>query len=174
MIAPPFALCSDVPPVLFRDTGAVPGRRPHPLAPCQRGRTARRRALAGDRRGAAIVELAVVLPMLVFLFLAAVDFGRVLHYSQVVTNCARAGAMYGSDPVVAAQSPYTSIQDAAYAEAAGLNPQPTVTSKTGTDSSGAPYVEVTATWDFRTVSWYPAIPRVTTLTRTVRMNVAPQ
>ena len=41
------------------------------------------------RRGAAVVELAVILPLLVFLFLVVVDYCRLFYFSQVVTGCAR-------------------------------------------------------------------------------------
>lgn len=46
--------------------------------------------------GAAAVELAVVLPLLVFLTLATIDFGRIIHSYIVVSHAARAGAGYGS------------------------------------------------------------------------------
>src|SRR5262245_24006581 len=78
------------------------------------------------RRGAAAVELAVLLPVIVFLFVIAVDFGRVFYFSQVIENCARNGAIYGSN-LTTAQSPYSSIQEAALAEAQTLSPPPTVT-----------------------------------------------
>jgi Flp pilus assembly protein TadG len=116
--------------------------------------------------------LAILLPLLLFLFVIAIDYGRIFYFSLSVENCARSGAIYGSDPIAAAQSPYSSIQQAALAEAADLTPQPTVTSTKGTDSAGNPYVEVTAVWQFQTLTNYPGVPG-TTLSRTVRMRVAP-
>src|SRR5262245_16916603 len=65
-----------------------------------------------SRRGVASVELAVLVPFLAFLFVIALDFGRIFYFSVTVENCARSGALYGSDPVAAAQSPYSSIQQA--------------------------------------------------------------
>ena len=65
------------------------------------------------RRGATVVELAVLLPLLVFVFVIAVDFARVFYYSLTLTNCARAGAMYASDPTTSAESPFASTQAAA-------------------------------------------------------------
>jgi hypothetical protein len=44
-------------------------------------------------RGQALVELALVVPMLFFLSLAAIDLGRVFYSLITVTNAARAGAM---------------------------------------------------------------------------------
>ena len=44
-------------------------------------------------RGQALVELALVVPVLLFLTLAALDLGRVFYSLITVTNAARAGAM---------------------------------------------------------------------------------
>jgi Flp pilus assembly protein TadG len=125
------------------------------------------------RGGAATVELAVVLPFLAFLFVIAVDYGRIIYYSVVVENCARNGAVYASDPVAQSQSPYASLQEAALADAPDLSPPPTITSANGTDASGNAYVDVTATWTFQTITSYPGVQRSTTLRRTVRTQVAP-
>jgi Flp pilus assembly protein TadG len=39
-----------------------------------------------ERRGAAIVELAILLPLLVFLFVIGTDFARSFYYSLTVAN----------------------------------------------------------------------------------------
>lgn len=125
-----------------------------------------------SRRGAAVVELAVILPVLVLLFVVAVDYARIMHYAVTVANCARNGALYGRDPAAASESPFTSIQEAALADAANIRPAPTVSSKTGADDKGQPYVDVTVTYVFHTLTNYPFIPSTVTLSRTVRMHVA--
>src|SRR5687767_1445455 len=99
-------------------------------------------ASAGQRRGAAAVEFALVLPLLLVLTVAAVDFARVYHYSQIVTDCARTGAMFASNPDVADPSPYETAEEAALAGAASLKPAPTVEIAQGTDSTGNLYAEV--------------------------------
>jgi Flp pilus assembly protein TadG len=121
----------------------------------------------------AAVELACLLPFLAFLFVIAVDWARVFYYTLTVTNCARNGALYASDPVTQANSPYASISDAALADAANLSPAPTVTSAAGS-SDGSAYVEVTVTFPFATVTNFPGVPSNTSITRTVRMNIAPR
>jgi Flp pilus assembly protein TadG len=127
-----------------------------------------------DRRaGVAAVELAVLLPLMSFLFVITVDFARIFNLSLTLTNCARNGAFYGSDPLAAAQSTFTSIGQAAQAEAPNLSPAPTVTSSTGTDGSGNPYVSVTVSGQFQTIFKYPGVPHTTTVSRTVQMRVAP-
>jgi hypothetical protein len=49
-----------------------------------------------------------------------------------------------------------------------------VTSTTGTSSDGNPYVEVTVSHTFTTVTHYPGIPDTVLIQRTVRMRVAPR
>jgi Flp pilus assembly protein TadG len=124
------------------------------------------------RPAAAAVELAVLLPVLAFLFVIAVDFGRIFYYSQVVENCARQGALYASDSKAPAAALYSSVQQAALADAPNLSPQPTVTSANGTDGSGNGYVTVTVSWTFQTITSYPGVPNVT-LSRTIQMRTAP-
>src|SRR5947199_5967559 len=111
---------------------------------------------AGCRRSAtAVVELAVLLPFLILLFLVAVDFARVFYFSLTLTNCARAGALYASDPVAAVESPFPNVQSAALADATNITPQPTITSTNGVDSSGRAYVAVTANYSFNTMTKFP-------------------
>jgi Flp pilus assembly protein TadG len=125
------------------------------------------------RRGSSAVELALLLPILVLLFLFTVDFARLYYHYSIVTNCARNGALYGSDPTAIPESPYPSVTAAALADASNLSPQPTVTSINGVDSNGNPYVEVTVVYPFSTISNYPGLSNPLNLTRTVRMRVAP-
>ena len=124
------------------------------------------------RKGAAAVELAVVLPLLVFLFLLAIDFARVYYFSLTLTNCARAGALYASDPAVQDECPFPSTQAAALADATNISPAPKITESNGTDASGRAYVQVTASYTFATITGFPGIPNNIALNRTVKMYVA--
>jgi Flp pilus assembly protein TadG len=125
------------------------------------------------RRGSSAAELALLLPLLSMLLLFTIDFARLYYYYSIVTNCARNGALYGSDPTAAAESPYPDLTTAALADASNLSPQPAVTSSTGTDSNGNPYVQVTVVYPFTTISNYPGLSNPINLTRTVQMRVAP-
>lgn len=125
------------------------------------------------RLGTATVELAIVLPVLVVLFAAIGDFGRIFHYSVIVTNCARDGALYLSDAKLADKSPYGSVEAVVLADAYGLNPPPTVTSSIIDDPSGLQYADVTVTYAFRMLTQLPGVPRTFTLQRHVRMVVKP-
>ena len=131
-----------------------------------------RRRMSEPRRGAAAVELALLLPLLLFLFVIAVDFSRVFYYSQTITNCAKNGALYGSN-LTTDISPYANLQAAALADAQSLSPQPTVASSTGTDAAGNNYIQVTVTWPFQSITGFPGMPSALHLSRTVQMRVAP-
>lgn len=48
-----------------------------------------------DQRGAAIVEFAIVLPLLVLLFIGICEFGLLWYNSQVIINASREGARAG-------------------------------------------------------------------------------
>lgn len=122
--------------------------------------------------GAAVVELAVTLPLLAFLFVISVDFARVYYFSVTLTNCARAGAMYESDPSTQAESPFANVQAAALSDATNLSPAPTVSSTSGVDASGKAYVEVSVAYSFKTITGFPGVPNTVDLVRTVRMNVS--
>ncbi len=120
-------------------------------------------------RGVAVVELAVLLPLLILLFMISIDFARVFYFSLSLTNCARAGALYASDPATADESPFASVQAAALADVTDLSPQPTITSTSGTDTLGRRFVSVTANYTFQTVTGFPGIPTQVPLQRTVTM-----
>jgi hypothetical protein len=121
----------------------------------------------------AAVELAVLLPLLAFLFVIGVDFARLFYYSMTVQNCARNGALYGCDPTGNALSPYASVTDASLADSSNLSPAPNVTCKYGTGTNGN-YIEVTVTYTFHTITQYPGVPSQITISRSERMRMVPQ
>jgi Flp pilus assembly protein TadG len=134
-----------------------------------RGSRPRRIARSSRLRGAAVVELAVLLPLLVLIFMVTIDFARVFYYSLSLTNCARAGAIYASDPTTADESPFASIQAAALSDVSNFNPQPTISNSSGVDSQGRTYVSVTANYTFTTITGFPGIPSQVPLQRTITM-----
>ena len=126
------------------------------------------------RRGAAVVEMAIVLPLMMFLLLVGIDYCRLFFFSQIVCNCTRNGAVFVSDPYNIADSPYASLEEAAKADAGSdIKSQLTVTSKTGSDSLGA-YTEVTVSYPFSTLTSYPGLPKTVTITRTAQVRIAPR
>jgi Flp pilus assembly protein TadG len=131
-----------------------------------------RPAARGPRRAVAAVELAVLLPFLMFVFIIGTDFARIFYHCVTLTNCARNGAIYGSQDATHAADA-ADIQAAALADASNLSPAPTVTSTTGTDVDGNPCIQVTATYTFNMITSYAGIPSSFNLSRTVQMRVAP-
>ena len=135
----------------------------------------------GGRRGAAAVELALLLPFLFFIFLVAVDFGRIFYVSLTLANCARNGAYYASavDNYAGWEgggSAITSVQQATLADGARLNPPlaaGNVTVTNGTDAGGNAVVTVTVKYDFKALSRFPGIPSVSNLSRSAQARVAP-
>lgn len=128
----------------------------------------------GEKRsGVAAVELAVMLPFLMFLFVVAVDWSRIFYFSVIVNNCARNGAVWAVDPWSTNRSPYATLTDAALADAPNLNPPPKVTTATGVDDYGS-YVDCTVSFEFQTVTNYPGVPKTNPIVRTVRVYQAPR
>jgi Flp pilus assembly protein TadG len=120
----------------------------------------------------AAVELAILLPFLAFMFVIAVDWSRIFYYSITVTNCARNGALYAVDPYSTTKQPYTSVSQAALADAQNLSPQPIVATATGSDGLGS-YTDCTVSYTFNTISNFPGVNSSTTITRTVRVYTVP-
>ena len=130
------------------------------------------RQLHAPRGGAAAVELAMVLPLLILLALGCVDFGRFAYYSIAVQNAARTGAEY------AIMNPYPTSDPTAWTSAVQAAAVDEMTNQTGYDagalsvassvsfemSTGLPYITVTTTYTgFATAINWPGIPQNPTL-----------
>jgi len=127
---------------------------------------------AKTRRAAAAVELALLLPLLTLLLVISVDFARLYYHYVTITNCARNGAVWLSDPVAQATSKFASVDAAARADATNLDSSKlTVSSKPGVGTDGNPFVEVTVTYQFPLITSYLGFS-AQTLSRTVRMRTA--
>ena len=76
------------------------------------------------RRGQALVEFALIVPILLFILVIAIDFGRLFYLNIGIINGAREGAAYGADHPL---SPPTEITTRVRQEL-GLSPaDPSVT-----------------------------------------------
>ncbi|MFA7666739.1 MAG: TadE/TadG family type IV pilus assembly protein [Burkholderiaceae bacterium] len=71
-------------------------------------RSARRRL-----RGAALVELALLLPLLLLLTLGVVDFSRAIQYNTVLVNLSREGANLSARTTEAPESIFRALVDTA-------------------------------------------------------------
>jgi Flp pilus assembly protein TadG len=130
------------------------------------------------RRGAAVVELAVLLSLLGLITVGCVDFGRFAYSYIAVTNAARAGAAYGI------MNNYTSftlgawkagIVKAARAEMPQLTDGnltvPTPSTGNGlVEANGLRRVHVAASYQFQTLIPWPGLPTNPTISRAVELR----
>lgn len=143
---------------------------------------------AGSERGAALVELAIALPLLVVILVGTIDFGRAFRTAMIATNAARAGAQYGSQ-TPSKYTDHTGMVAAADAVLSGngLSPATTVASHlcqcvstTGVYTDTTPVntcnatctsghitvrVTVSVTQTFSTTSPVPGVPSSVSITR---------
>jgi Flp pilus assembly protein TadG len=146
-------------------------------------------ARRNQRKGVAAVELAILAPFLVALFLIALDFARVFYCQTTLNQCVRNGALYGSSLCSYNQttwvSPYnttdpetdTSIKSCTIADGASLNPalttsQVTVTHNNGSDGNAA--VQVSVTYTFNSITQFIGFGNSFTLRASCSMRVAPK
>jgi Flp pilus assembly protein TadG len=126
------------------------------------------------RRGAAAVELAIVLPFVVFLFLVVVDFCRVYACTQTVQGCAETAVLFAGGTALPPPdtAPDDAARQAAVADGALLDPP------LGPDGVGitrdSSTVTVTVTYNFQTLVPYPGMSQTLTLQRTVTLATAPK
>ena len=146
--------------------------------------TRRRRA-----RGQSMVELAMALPLLILMLVAAVDIGRLLFIAITANSAARAGVQYGAQSVITA-SDTTGMVSAALQDGkdvSGLSATATYYCKCP-DASTPPkcgdnvcasgdqiiYVNVIATAQFTPMTKIPGIPSPLTITTNATRRVAMQ
>ena len=136
--------------------------------------------------GAALVEMAVIAPLLLLLCLGVGDFGRMLYRAITLSHAARAGAAYGAQSN-AHTGDTAGIRLAAQQEAQNIGTITVTSSRIcectiGTAVScttascagyGAPrsYVRVTTSQTFSTVVPFPGIPSTVPLNRTAKVRV---
>ncbi|MHB0858204.1 MAG: TadE/TadG family type IV pilus assembly protein [Anaerolineae bacterium] len=128
-----------------------------------------------DETGANLVEFALVLPILLFLLVGVVDFGRGFYSYIAVTNAAREGARRAAVYPRAAAEPY--VRQAAIDEAAAggitLNPANITIQRLSAEPPPGEPISVTVTLPYTTVIGGFVGPqfRVLTMTHTTSMDV---
>jgi Flp pilus assembly protein TadG len=136
-----------------------------------------------NRRGAAMIELAVITTLLSLVVLGSIDFARISYHAMALTNAARAGALHGAQP--GNSTDFTGMRNAALNSAAqdiGAITVPTPTKSCECQvGNGAPTVmascasacagtvrarvRVSASKTFSTVIRFPGLPSSVTVTR---------
>jgi Flp pilus assembly protein TadG len=152
-----------------------------------------RRATRRSERGAAFVELAVALPLLILVLVGTIDFARVFYMSIELTNAARAGAQFGAFGDGSNSSNISGMQSAATAAAPNLTGVTAQASRVcqcvtdtgttfttlacdaacGVGEHAVTSVTVTARQTFSTiVASFPGIPTGFTVERSATLRVA--
>lgn len=131
------------------------------------------RAALGGSDGQAIVETALILPVLLIILIASFDGARALLTGSVIQSAALAGAQYGALSSSNA-SDTSGIASAVRAEvvlpqASGTNPA--VTSSTATDTQGETQLTVSATFTMTALLPYPGLPSTFIITRKAVIQV---
>jgi Flp pilus assembly protein TadG len=160
----------------------------------------RRRGRRGSERGAALIELAVSLPLLAAVLIGTIDFARAFYMAIELTDAARAGAQYGavsdiqafdSAGILAATlaaSPRLSLVSGdvtldtpsaicrCVANDGSSFPTASVACD-GSTCSGSQHiistVTVRVTKTFNRVGGFPGIPRTMVITRSATLRVSP-
>lgn len=108
-----------------------------------------------DRRGAAVVEFAVVAPVFIMLVFGMIEYGRMVMVQQLLTNAAREGARVGVLDGATTASVQTSVTS--YLTNASVSGSTVTVSPNPPSSAGyGEPVTVTVTVPFNQVSWIPS------------------
>ncbi|MEX2137654.1 MAG: TadE/TadG family type IV pilus assembly protein [Pirellulales bacterium] len=110
-----------------------------------------------NRRGAAVVEFAIVAPVFFLFVFGMIEYGRMVMVQQILTNASREGARFA---VVQSTDDTTAVQDTVidYLTSASIGGTPSVVvdwPPSGGSSSSEP-VTVTVSIQFGQVSWLPS------------------
>jgi len=109
-----------------------------------------------SRRGAAIVEFAVVAPVFLNLFVGTVELSRAIVVQQLLTNASREGARVGGYSTTMSTATVTSAVNT-YLSNEGITGATTTVSPNPPSlaANGSP-VSVTVSIPFNNVSWLPS------------------
>lgn len=127
------------------------------------------------RRGAAAVELALVLPFLVVMFAGVVDFARVFHATQVLDSSASVGATYASGTARGPGSPQANADVARTAVVLeGVQLCPAILPEQVTVNIASQTATVTVEHDFPLLTGFLMTDGTVKLRRTAVVPIAPR
>jgi Flp pilus assembly protein TadG len=134
---------------------------------------------SSKEKGQAMMEFALLLPVLLILLLGIIEFGRAAYYAIEVADAARAGAQYGSQSLADAANP-GNIAAAAQNNAQDMGGALTVNApQTACEAALAGcyplvYLTVTTTYNFTPLFNYPGLPTTYNLTGSSTLPVQVQ
>lgn len=146
-----------------------------------------------SEQGTAVVEFAILAPVLIFLLIGLIEVGRYTYFAILASNAARAGVQYGAQTTATAAD-ISGIQTAAQNDGSGLpsswgTPAATnyclVTNSDGSLGSACPatgtpqtnwtyFVRVTVSGTINPMIRFPGIPTAVPVSATAVMRVANQ
>ena len=130
------------------------------------------RRRAADRRAAVAVELAVLLPMLMFFAVIGVDYARVFSRTLILETASRNACYYAAQDSTKAVDT-AGITAVAQKDLTDVSDTTTVTSSTYLGDDGFTHVQVTVSMTFNTITDFPGVPYQSNLSRTTDMRVCP-
>jgi Flp pilus assembly protein TadG len=113
-----------------------------------------RRRTRPRRRGAAMIEFALVLPLLVTIMMGIIEFGRAMTVQTILTNAAREGARNA----ILAGATDTGVQTAVttYLSNSGITAGSTTTiTPTSNNATSGTVIHVTVSYPFSDVFAFP-------------------
>jgi Flp pilus assembly protein TadG len=129
--------------------------------------------LIKSERGSAIVEFAILAPVLVLLLLGVIEISRYAYYALVASNAARAGAQYGAQNTASAldssgMQTYATLDEPANSGITAtahyfclLDGTSTPCPNTGArQSNWVYYIEVDTSGSYNSLFKYPGIPQL--------------
>ena len=131
-----------------------------------------RRASIPNRSGTVAVELAVLLPLVMFCAVIGVDYARIFSRTMILETASRNAAMWACQDIDHAKDA-AGIQRVAEMDMTDVSPTPTVTSQVYNGPDGWQYVKVTVKTPFQTVTNFPGVPATSNLERTTDMRILP-
>ncbi len=109
-----------------------------------------------SRRGAAIVEFAIIAPLFLTLVAGTIEISRAIIVQQVLTNASREGARIGSYDSTTATSTITSAVNTYLSNEGITGATTTVSPNPPSVAADGQSISVTVSIPFNTVSWLPS------------------
>jgi Flp pilus assembly protein TadG len=151
----------------------------------------KRRTSSSNQAGTAMLEFAIIAPMLILLVIGLIEMGRYLNYAVLVGDASRAGVQYGSQTLETAID-FTGMQTAAKndgqnttgmtaiatnsCQCADLSPCDPTHNPPDCQNAGNHrilWVTVTTTGNFTSMFHYPGLPNTFTVVQAATRQVAP-
>jgi uncharacterized membrane protein len=124
------------------------------------------------RSGSVAVELAILLPLIVFFAVIGVDYARIFSRTMILETASRNACYWACQDIDHANNT-AGIVSVAQQDLTDVSPTPTVTSRVYNGGDGFQYVRVTVSMPFNTVTNFPGVPNTSSLERTTDMRILP-